>query len=66
MKNKDYTKRTSYSPPQRIQPSPAKPWSNKLRVGGSDDAGRCSSLKQGKAYENAESFPVTKLTDTGE
>jgi hypothetical protein len=60
------TKHSSYSPPQRLPVSPAKPWSDKLRIGGSDDQGRCSSLKQGRAYKNHESFDVVKLTDTGE
>jgi hypothetical protein len=50
-----------------VPKSPAKPWSNKLRIGGSDDHGRCSTLKRsGKAYENAETHFVTKLADTGE
>jgi hypothetical protein len=63
MKSKNhYQKATSYSPPQRVEVSPAKSWSNKLRIGGSDDSGRCSSLKNGKAYENRETHVVVKGT----
>jgi hypothetical protein len=59
-----YEKHSGYSPPARVPVSPAKPFSNKLRIGGSDDAGRCSSLKQGRAYENAETHHVVRLRDT--
>jgi hypothetical protein len=59
-------KYTSYSPPARVPMSPTKERTDKLRIGGSDDSGRCSSLKQGKAYANAETHHVVKIRDTGE
>jgi hypothetical protein len=44
--------------------SPVKERSDKLRIGGSDDTGSCSTLKQsGKAYENAQTWNVQKLKD---
>jgi hypothetical protein len=46
--------------------SPAKNWNDKLRIGGSNDEGRCSSLKQGKAYENASTKTNVALADTKE
>ena len=60
------TKKGSYSPPQTVPPAPAKPWSDKLKIGDSDDDGRFSSLKQGKAYENYETHDVVKLRASGE
>jgi hypothetical protein len=56
-------KYTSYSPPARVPMSPTKERTDKLRIGGSDDSGRCSTLKQGKAYENAQTWNVQKLKD---
>jgi hypothetical protein len=66
MPRDDYRKHTSYSPPQRVPVSPAKAWTSKLKIGGSDDAGRCSSLKPDKAYKNYETWSDVKLRDTGE
>jgi hypothetical protein len=55
---------TSYSPPARVPMSPVKERSDKLRIGGSDDTGSCSTLKRtAKAYENAETWHVQKLKD---
>jgi hypothetical protein len=34
-----------------------------LRIGGSDDSGSCSSLKQGKAYENVTTWNVQQLDE---
>jgi hypothetical protein len=59
------TKFSSSAPSQRLPMSPAKNWSNKMRVGGYGDDGRCSSLKQGKAYENASTKTNVALADTG-
>jgi hypothetical protein len=66
MTRSDYTKHTSYSPKQRLPVSPAKAWTSKLKIGGSDDAGRCSSLKPDKAYRNYENYFDVKLRDSGE
>jgi hypothetical protein len=67
MARNDYVKHTGYSPKQHLPVSPAKPWSDKLRIGSSDDSGRCSTLKQtAKAYENAQTWNDVKLRDTGE
>jgi hypothetical protein len=64
MPRNDYRKHTSYSPPQRVPVSPAKAWTSKLKIGGSDDAGRCSSLKRGRAYQNVETHHIVRLRDT--
>jgi hypothetical protein len=64
-RNTDYSKHTSYSPVQRVPVSPAKPFSSKLRIGGSDENGRCSAFKD-KAYENAESHHIVRFRDTSE
>jgi hypothetical protein len=64
-RNTDYRKVTSLSPPQRVPMAPVKAWSNKLRIGGSNDQGRCSAFKD-KAYENAESYHVVKFRDCNE
>jgi hypothetical protein len=61
------TKKSSLSPPQHLPVSPSRPWSDKLKIGGSDDDGRCSSLKkEPRAYKNYESHYVTRRTDKGE
>jgi hypothetical protein len=60
------TKFSSSSPPQRLPLSPVKTFSSKLKIGGSDSEGRCSSLKQGRAYENAATETKVALADTGE
>ena len=62
----DYVKRSSYSPAQRVPVSPAKGYSSKLKIGGSDDNGRCSSLKQGRAYQNYSTTTTVRLRDTDE
>lgn len=65
------TKRSSYSPPQRLPLSPAKAWSNKLKVvsyygGGSDEGGgRPCNYDRTIANPNTSS-EVVRLTDTGE
>ena len=59
-----YQKRSSYGPAARLPNSPAKGYTNKLKIGGSDDSGRCSSLKQGRAYKNYSTETVQKLRDT--
>jgi hypothetical protein len=65
-RNSDYTKHTSYSPRQRLPVSPAKAWTSKLKIGGSDDNGRCSTLKQdGRAYENSKTWNDVVFRDTG-
>jgi hypothetical protein len=66
-RNTQYVKHTSYSPRQHVDLPPIKARSNKLRIGSTDDSGRCSTLKQtAKAYENAQSWYVVKFRDTGE
>lgn len=59
-----YQKRSSYGPAARLPNSPVKARSDKLKIGGSDDSGRCSSLKQGRAYQNHSTRDVQKLKDT--
>jgi hypothetical protein len=65
-RNTDYVKHTSYSPRQHVALPPVKPFSNKLRIGSTDDSGRCSTLKQtAKSYENAQTWNDVVLRDTG-
>jgi hypothetical protein len=59
-----YEKHSGYSPPARVPKSPAKAWTSKLKIGGSDNGGRCSSLKQDRAYKNYETFTTVRLRDT--
>jgi hypothetical protein len=65
-RNTNYVKHTSYSPRQHVALPPIKPWTNKLKIGSTDDFGRCSSLKPDKAYKNYETWSDVKLRDTGE
>ena len=59
-----YVKRSSYSPPETISPSPAKPWTNKLKVYSYTNDGTASAFKE--APSNTSTKRIVDLRDTGE
>ena len=65
MKNKQYQKKTGYSPPQRIEPSPVKPWSNKLKINSYYADGRGCGPTDGRmtASSNYTTIDIVKLRD---
>jgi hypothetical protein len=59
------TKHSGYSPPQHLPPSPAKPWSSKLKIASYYPNGRGCEV-DGDAPTNHETHPVTNRRDKGE
>ena len=56
-----YVKRASYSPPETISPSPAKPWSSKLKIYSYASDGTSSAFKE--APSNTSTKDVVVLRD---
>jgi hypothetical protein len=59
------TKHSSYSPKQSFPVSPAKAWSDKLKVNSYYPNGRGCEV-EGEAPSNAQTFDVTRRRDKGE